>query len=258
MQNVKVVNNRQILAKVLLGFLRNIVRQPELLRYHMVRNVWQLMKEVAAPAVASIDKDRLEGVDQTRVDMVGTSGDHLYLAALARRLAPATIFEFGTYLGKSALVMARNSPSAQIYTLDLPDAESRKTAALEATDEYLFARWDRGSEFRDQPEAARIQMLQGDSATFDFSPYQGKMDLIFIDASHSYSYVKSDTEAALKMLSPEGSILWHDYPSYPGIFLYINDLAAEQGLRIVHPVNSGLAFYTRKPGIILPASNQPA
>lgn len=99
--------------------------------------------------------------------------------------------------------------------------------------------------FKGQPEASRIEPLTGDSATFDFGPYLGKMDAIFIDASHSYSYVKADTEAALKMLSPQGTILWHDYPAYPGIFAYLNELGAALDRKIYHILGTGLAFSSR-------------
>lgn len=37
------------------------------------------------------------------------------------------------------------------------------------------------------------------------------MDLIFIDGSHAYSYIMSDTQKALNMLAPNGIILWHDF-----------------------------------------------
>ena len=61
----------------------------------------------------------------------------------------------------------------------------------------------------------QITQLYGDSAAFDFSPYEGKMDVVFVDGAHSAAYVKSDTEVALRLLKPEGGlILWHDYSSY--------------------------------------------
>ena len=68
--------------------------------------------------------------------------------------------------------------------------------------------------------------LFGDSMNFDFSPYHGKMDFVFVDANHSYAYVKSDTENAFQMISPRGAILWHDYDFiHPEIFRLINDIA---------------------------------
>ncbi|MCR4336539.1 MAG: class I SAM-dependent methyltransferase, partial [Candidatus Omnitrophica bacterium] len=49
---------------------------------------------------------------------------------------------------------------------------------------------------------------------------------VFIDANHSYAYVKSDTENALKMISEQGIILWHDYDFiHPYVFQLINEQA---------------------------------
>ncbi len=234
-------------------FLANALARPRAFRYEVIRGIWSLLKEHGAVAVENIRPSKIAGLEGEQVATVGTSADRLILSGIVKRLAPRTVFEIGTYLGETTLALARSCPQAQLYTLDLPDPETRKQTALEFTDEYLFERWDRGVAFRDQPEAKRIQCLQGDSAKFDFSPYAGRMDVIFIDASHSYSYVKADTEAALKMLSPDGAILWHDYPTYPGIFAYLNELAREQNLRIVHPLGSGLALYTRRAGELLPA-----
>ena len=58
----------------------------------------------------------------------------------------------------------------------------------------------------------KISQLYGDSATFDYSPYQGKVDFAFIDGSHSYDYVVSDTRNVLKIMNHhKGAILCHDF-----------------------------------------------
>jgi hypothetical protein len=69
------------------------------------------------------------------------------------------------------------------------------------------------------------------------------MDLVFIDASHSYSYVRSDTEAALKMLAPTGMIVWDDYTYYPGIFAYLNELSPSLSPPIQHIGGTRFAIY---------------
>ena len=257
MSKIKIVENRDILPGVLARVAASVLRRSHLARYHLVRGAWQLMKEVAAPHVESLSLDRIVtgGLDDVRVDVDAVSHDRAILLALSKRLLPATFFEIGTFLGYTTYAVARNNPQAQVYTLDLPDADSRTGAELEMTDEYLFKQWKRGSVFEGTPEAARIQRLAGDSATFDFTPFLGKMDMVFVDASHSYSYVKNDTEAALRLLSPTGTILWHDYPTYPGIYAYLNELAAGQHLRIVHPLHSGLAVYSRHPDFYQPAAS---
>lgn len=42
------------------------------------------------------------------------------IAALARLRAPRRIFEFGTYDGATSLLLARNAPTADVFTIDLP------------------------------------------------------------------------------------------------------------------------------------------
>jgi hypothetical protein len=59
--------------------------------------------------------------------------------------------------------------------------------------------------------ARKVQPLFGDSATFNYSPYYGRIDLFFVDGSHSYEYVRSDTLNAMKCCRPGGVIAWHDF-----------------------------------------------
>ncbi len=246
MKEIKIVNNIHIAAGVIWNFVVQSFKNPRRLRFDVIRPFWCLMKLHAATGVRNIGVAQIKGLGDVNVNLTVNSYDRAVLCAITRLVQPKNFFEIGTYIGETTLAVAHNNPDAKVYTLDLPDADSRGTAALEMTDEYLFERWDRGSSFKGKPEEARIEMLSGDSATFDFTPYLGKMDAIFIDASHSYSYVKADTEAALKILSPTGTILWHDYPAYPGIFAYLNELAAEMNGKIFHILGTGLAFFSRQ------------
>ncbi len=55
------------------------------------------------------------------------------------------------------------------------------------------------------------------------------MDFVFIDASHTYEYVLSDSRAALKLLRRGGGtkvILWHDYGEWEGVTRALDELAA--------------------------------
>ena len=61
------------------------------------------------------------------------------------------------------------------------------------------------------PVEHKITQLFRDSKRFDETPYLKQCDLIFIDGSHAYSYVKNDTEKGLRMLKEGGLLLWHDY-----------------------------------------------
>jgi len=68
--------------------------------------------------------------------------------------------------------------------------------------------------------------------------------LVYIDASHSYSYVRSDTEAALSMLSHCGTIICDDYTHYAGIYANLNELSPQLEGGIVHLLGTRLAMFT--------------
>ena len=157
------------------------------------------------------------------------------LSALVRHFQPKTIFEIGTYFGFTTLHMAYNSPAdCVLYSLDLPlgyDQTDRDKVEQYAYSDFLVLRLSMKSQgkrqYKGTREEAKIRELYGNSKEFDFSPYHGKMDFILIDGNHSYSYVKSDTEAAFRMLSPGGILLWHDFDFliHRDIFNYLNELS---------------------------------
>lgn len=143
---------------------------------------------------------------------------------------PKTAFEIGTYRGYRTALMASQALDCQIYTLDLPP-----DAALNdvVTDMHLIehSKSVLGESFRGKSWEKRITQLFGDSMEFDFSPYTGKMDLIYIDGSHSWEYVVSDTHNAVDMCRPEGGlIVWDDYGSQRaeyGVTRYLEGLRAD-------------------------------
>lgn len=127
------------------------------------------------------------------------------------------LFEFGTCTGKTTYLWAKNSPAeARIITLTLGKdqhadylaaEEDNPLATRTALDESAFDRFI----YSGTPVEHKITQLFGDSKRFDETPYLKQCDLIFIDGSHAYSYVKNDTEKALRMLREGGLLLWHDY-----------------------------------------------
>jgi len=243
------VSNLDILPDVLAGLMRAFADADR--RAAVAKAFWIEAKRHGGSRVVNIDASRVCGIQSANVH--GPVGLHcpLIVPALAMVLGPSEMFEFGTFRGESTWLLAHNVPSARVYTLDLPGPEAVSSAKLDLTDPEYFATWDRGIRFRGTPEAGRIVQLTGDTATFDFTSFAGRMDFIYIDASHSYSYVRSDTEAALEMLSPTGAILWDDYTLYPGIFTYVNELAPTLDRPIHHVLGTRLALYSRR-DIVLP------
>ena len=125
---------------------------------------------------------------------------HLLCAIVATH-APKTIFELGTHLGGTTANLAANAPqSCEIHTLDIVERK-------------LGTPW-----FESQFKTHSIHRITADSLSVDLSDYQGKMDLVFVDAGHELENVMADTETALKLASGRGVILWHDFnPHFPDV-----------------------------------------
>lgn len=160
----------------------------------------------------------------------------LVLARLVRERQPASIFEIGTFDGRTTLALASNAPAtARIRTLDLPP--SAPTGHRLARKERRYVeKAAPGARFQGTPYAPRIEQLLGDSATFDFSPYDA--ELVFVDGSHAYEYVLSDSARALDLTrGRHATIAWHDYGAWEGVTRALNELHARDprfaGLRWV-------------------------
>ena len=162
----------------------------------------------------------------------------LAINCLVSTLQPMAIFEIGTFDGRTTLNMAANIPEgAKVYTLDLPRSKAVSTRLMLEPDDSLYINMElRSLRFEGTEYAEKIVRLTGDSATFDFSPYFGKMDLVFVDGAHSYDYVRNDSDIAFKLLRGEGGIIiWHDYAIWPGVTRYLNELLSRSmdGLRTI-------------------------
>jgi hypothetical protein len=174
----------------------------------------------------------------------GTTFFESYLmACLVKFLRARTIFEFGTFEGRTTLQLALNAPEeATIYTLDLPECSPTTRFDLSCPKEASLRKLPIGGLFQHHVESGKIKQLLGDSATVSFEPFRGKVDFIFIDGDHGMNYVKSDSENALSMLSPRGLVLWHDYGGrWPDVARYLQEFAVHHKLH--HLAGTSLVVY---------------
>lgn len=180
-----------------------------------------------------------------------TPTELMIIAAFVRQLKPAVCFEIGTFDGRTTENMAANqSEAGQCYTLDLPpEGADHAALPLASGDKTYIDKPVSGARISTQTRTGKITQLYGDSGTFDFSPYYNRVDVMFVDGSHSYEYVLSDTEAAWKMVKPGGLILWHDYDSrwWPGVTRALNQLQSQDPrfLSIRNITNTALCFLVR-------------
>ena len=186
----------------------------------------------------------------TWFDIIPSAGiDLMSLCLICQILKPAVVFEIGTLLGHSAHHFAMNTPpDATIYTLDLPPGTSSglkyKTTAVDdqRIREHVAEDNAPGIAVRNDVES-KIRFLYGDSATFDYAPFQGKVDFFFIDGAHAYEYVRSDTLNALTCCHPGSVIAWHDYgrSGVNGVTRWLNSLR-RAGYDVYNVPGGSLAF----------------
>jgi predicted O-methyltransferase YrrM len=139
-------------------------------------------------------------------------GDLAALAALTKKKRPRTIFEIGTFEGLSAVVFAKNAGAdVVIHTLDLPHnvqdvpRTERSFTAHSIAESYASGYLIDSFATRKQTNAC-----WGDSAIFDFQPFEGTIDLFFVDGAHTEDYVASDSCNAFDSIASDGWVLWHD------------------------------------------------
>jgi Methyltransferase domain len=167
-------------------------------------------------------------------------GELAVLAQAAAAVSPGDeIIEIGTFDGRTTLNLALNAPpTSRIFTLDLP-AGAPTVYSLAAGERQYVDKPQSGTRLRSCPQrwqddAARIVLLAGDSASFDWSAHVGKAGLVFVDGSHAYQYVLKDSESAFRLVSGRGMVLWHDYGVWEGVTRALEELEAERKLGLRH------------------------
>jgi predicted O-methyltransferase YrrM len=241
--------NRRIILSTARGVAAGLVRRPAEFRQHVVRDTWTIAKRFGATGIENIEFRDIPVLYEARVNGYIDDPQRSLIAGLVEALGARTFFEIGTSLGRTTWTVAHHNPNLQIWTLDVPPADDASQTALTigADDRTYFRPPDRcGEAFRGSAESERITQLWGDSATFDYGPYERKIDFVYVDGAHSYEYVRSDTEHALKMLSPSGAIAWDDYVTSPGVYEYLGELAPTLDRPVYHLLDSRMAIYSRQ------------
>ena len=212
-----------------------------------------------APTVPQVDATTLfNDSTQVQISRVASANGNispaelLFIAAFVNQQQPLACFEIGTFDGRTTQNIAANQPANGIcYTLDLPPTDLSSTALpLAGGDSTYVDKPTSGARIAEQlHESGRIVQLYGDSGTFDFTPYHDKIDLMFVDGSHSYEYVLSDTEHAWKMVKSGGIILWHDYDSkwWPGVTRALNELQRNSRFTTMRHISGTALCYIKKP-----------
>lgn len=156
--------------------------------------------------------------------------DLIPLLELVKLSRARNILEIGTSSSTTWHLAANIDSEGAVTTVDLPpktsdEKYSSSNLATERPTPLQLGRY-----FLETPESFRIKQILIDSTSLKEQIRDEKFDLIFIDAAHTYEYVKKDTKTALLLINNGGYLVWHDYfvfhPDF-GVRCYLNELARE-------------------------------
>jgi predicted O-methyltransferase YrrM len=194
--------------------------------------MYRALKSNAAQIRRASLSEIFPGIDQVEIRVKyspymggGSLSDVITLAQIVKYLGCHRMFEIGTFRGYTTFHLALNSPTdSHVYTLDLP-ASGIPDAKLEITDLQFIQKPSSGEWYRNTECESKITQFLADSASFDYSAYEASMNFVYVDGGHSYEYAMADSLTARRLLAPGGLIVWHDYPTYPGVWNCLEELS---------------------------------
>ena len=153
-------------------------------------------------------------------------------------LGKKAVFEFGTFVGGSAMTMLPQIQEAggHLWCIDhfrdnMFDPPHRRMMPAEVISRLIE---------RLEPYSQNVTIIVGDVTEARNFP-AGIADLVFIDAAHSYSMVKRDIELALHLCQPGGIISGHDYVQhYEDCNLELLEQYSDVGSGYYHGIGYGV------------------
>ncbi len=154
-----------------------------------------------------------------------------YICAIVKFTAPERVLEIGTFDGGATLNIAANSPeSCKIHTIDLPPDFLGLKLKIKYFNDNISISNQIGCQFKESIYKDKIEQILCDSAEVDYTAFNCKFNLIFIDGCHDYSYIKFDSERAMEYISKGGIIIWHDYGMIESVSSFVDNLAIKQAI----------------------------
>jgi predicted O-methyltransferase YrrM len=227
---------------------RFVTHRREMMNYHQSHYLKFAFEEIDFPKIVE-DKPLQNLVLNFAPDTYGDVSwqELVTISSLVVHYQPQRVFEIGTFMGKTTYHLAANSPDqAKVFTLDLPQDDFAQIIAENPYDMNLLhegKRHEVGFYFKNTRYESKIRQIFCDSKSFDETPYADSMDMIFVDADHTYASVVNDTQKALRMLrknEPGKVILWHDLRQRSDVEKGILELCGRENVRHIRGTMLGI------------------
>lgn len=143
-----------------------------------------------------------------------------YLYSISKNIKISNYLEIGSYVGISLRIINEIFNPDKLYSID-PNIPHRvflqPRTIFKTTNKHIL----------DKIHMIDGYWVSGGDPTINAEYFQNlnlQFDLIFIDAIHTYDSVKQDFFEAIKILSDDGMILFHDIYSWPEVNKFIVEL----------------------------------
>ena len=171
------------------------------------------------------------------------------LVAVDRAGTPLRIAEIGSWMGESALAMHEGFESAggTVFCVDTWEGSTSDMTSVIARDvgfAKLFATFqDNVGELIDKS----IKVIRGESVPVAESMDAQELDLVFIDADHSYESCRADIRAWLPHVAAHGIIAGHDCCSaFPGVLKAVHEICDEAEILVRLVNGTSVWFFTKQ------------
>ena len=127
------------------------------------------------------------------------------------------IVEVGSWKGASAIAMAKVNHRVRVTCVDTWQGSSSDHTLVRASEEDVYSAFYEN--LKNSGVFSQISVRPGKSTDVAKDWDGGKVDMIFIDANHTYEAVKEDIAAWWPLLMPDGVMIGHDYrtTNFPGV-----------------------------------------
>ncbi len=116
------------------------------------------------------------------------------------------IVEFGSFHGRSTRALADNNFDGRIWAVDIWNVGQINNDLGQSISTYSLPYFL--NNLKDHIETGHVIPIRNFSSNFTL-PF--KVDMVFIDADHTYEGCRKDILQAMKLLKPNGLLCGHDY-----------------------------------------------
>ncbi|MGC2310398.1 MAG: class I SAM-dependent methyltransferase [Candidatus Babeliaceae bacterium] len=188
--------------------------------------------------------DNLEALEE-----MGWGGYHVIVQNLIKQFEVKAACEVGVSTGLNSYKILKNTLVEILYSVDPYTSYGDPTnvnLAQHTFDIMYYRLLEKLAEFGSRSKLLR--MLSADAAPLIAD---GALDFVFLDANHTYTYVKTDLNLWYPKVKPGGVIAGDDYATvHPGVPQAVDEFFAQLKLKVNQDTEQPRIWWVQKPATV--------